>query len=66
MIVCTVDVAECVVPPNVRVQFEVVSPSAVPMFCKLNVQASGSPEQEVRIAETWGPPDGGTMMPVKA
>ena len=53
LIVCTVDVAGCVVPPNVRLQFDVVLASAVPVSYKVNVQVSGSPEQEVRSAETW-------------
>src|SRR5438552_8254667 len=54
LIVCTVDVAGCVVPPNVRLQFDVVLPSTVPALDKVTVQVSGSPEHEVRIAATWG------------
>ena len=53
LIVCTVDVAVCVVPPKVRLQFEVVLASAVPVLYKVNVHVSGSPEQEVSSAETW-------------
>ncbi len=53
LIVCTVDVAICVVPPNVRLQFDVVLASAVPVLYKVKVQVSGSPEHEVRSAETW-------------
>src|SRR3989441_2634539 len=53
LIVSTVDVARCVVPPNMRLQFEVVLASAVPVLYKVKVQISGSPEHEVRSAETW-------------
>src|SRR2546422_11719617 len=53
LIVCTVDVAGCVVPPHVRLQFDVVLSSAVPVSYKVKVQGLGSPEQKMRSAETW-------------
>jgi hypothetical protein len=54
LIVCTVDVAVWVLPPNVRLQLEVVSPSADPVFRNVSAQDSGSPEHEAEIVETWG------------
>jgi hypothetical protein len=52
LIVANVDLAIWVVPPNVRLQLDVVEVSAPPMFCSLNVQTSGFPEQEATSART--------------
>src|SRR2546428_13110404 len=46
LIVCTVDVAGCVAPPNVRLQFDGGLASTVPGLYKGKGEGSGAPRQE--------------------